>query len=373
VYDKRQLVPLMVVVWLGSLFKETTFCCILLILFGEHWSIKKRLAGFALTTIAWLITRKLLMAMYGVKTMFFALNNVETIHDMVFRTWSQLVDNVHLLFSTDLNPVLFTNAGALFIMMLIPWRTRRDVVFKTLALVFIIGQFLCGHIEEFRIWYELLPLGWMLISEAISNRYQMVQNGHAGPGMLQPNRHHPGHQNRRVQKSQVGPNILQPGSVADDRTSRVMKGSYWLMMGLLLVIAVGVLFMAKLTSPKSEENNKSNRVAAQIDTNPNALNHVAWKLATSPEAGIRNGALAVELAERACELTHYRETTMIGTLAAAYAEAGRFDDAISTGQKACTLASELGEPELLKRNQELLALYRAHLPYHEVANSNNSR
>jgi hypothetical protein len=349
VYDKRQLVPLMVVVWLGSLFKETTFCCILLILFGEHWSIKKRLAGFALTTIAWLITRKLLMAMYGVKTMFFALNNVETIHDMVFRTWSQLVDNVHLLFSTDLNPVLFTNAGALFIMMLIPWRTRRDVVFKTLALVFIIGQFLCGHIEEFRIWYELLPLGWMLISEAISNRYQMVQNG------------------------QVGPGLLQPGSVADDRTSRVMKGSYWLMMGLLLVIATGVLVMAELIPPKPEESKKSNQTASQIDIDSNYANNLAWMLATSSEATNRNGVLAVELAEHACERTHYRETIMIGTLAAAYAEAGRFDDAISTGQKACTLASELGEPELLKRNQELLALYRAHLPYHEVANSNNSR
>ena len=54
------------------------------------------------------------------------------------------------------------------------------------------------------------------------------------------------------------------------------------------------------------------------------------------------------------------------TLAAAYAEAGRFDDAISTAEKACTLASESGDQDLLKRNQALLVLYRAHQPYHET-------
>jgi hypothetical protein len=54
-------------------------------------------------------------------------------------------------------------------------------------------------------------------------------------------------------------------------------------------------------------------------------------------------------------------------LAAAYAEAGRFDDAIAMAQKACAMASESGEQDLLKRNQELLALYRTHQPYREAA------
>ena len=56
---------------------------------------------------------------------------------------------------------------------------------------------------------------------------------------------------------------------------------------------------------------------------------------------------------------------MVGTLAAAYAEAGRFDEAIATGQKACALASESGETNLLKSNQALIALYQKHQPYHE--------
>jgi cytochrome c-type biogenesis protein CcmH/NrfG len=96
-----------------------------------------------------------------------------------------------------------------------------------------------------------------------------------------------------------------------------------------------------------------------------ALNNLAWLLATSEDAGIRDGAEAVRLAEHACELTHYQQTMMVGTLAAAYAEAGRFDDAMATAQKACALASESGQQALLNKNQELLELYRAHRAYHE--------
>jgi tetratricopeptide (TPR) repeat protein len=100
------------------------------------------------------------------------------------------------------------------------------------------------------------------------------------------------------------------------------------------------------------------------------LNNLAWFLTTCPDAHIRDGAQAVKYAERACELTYYRETMMVGTLAAAYAEAGRFDDAISMAQKACSLATGSGKPGLLKRNQDLLALYLKHQPYREMSNPN---
>jgi protein O-mannosyl-transferase len=99
-----------------------------------------------------------------------------------------------------------------------------------------------------------------------------------------------------------------------------------------------------------------------------ALNNLAWLRAAFPDEHIRNGAQAVQYAERACELTHYRETMVVGTLAAAYAEAGRFDEAVATAQKACALATESGQPELLRKNQELLELYRKHQPYHEAVN-----
>jgi len=91
-----------------------------------------------------------------------------------------------------------------------------------------------------------------------------------------------------------------------------------------------------------------------------ALNNLAWALATSPRAEIRDGPRAVALAQHACELTHFEKTIYIGTLAAAFAEAGKFDDAIATAQRACEVAAKNGETNLLERNQELLARYRAH-------------
>ena len=97
------------------------------------------------------------------------------------------------------------------------------------------------------------------------------------------------------------------------------------------------------------------------------LNNLAWLLATSPDAHIRDGVQAVKYAERACELTHYGVTLLVGTLAAAYAEAGRYDNAITAAEKACALALATGEQGLLQKNQELLALYRAQQPYHEAA------
>src|SRR5436190_646420 len=98
---------------------------------------------------------------------------------------------------------------------------------------------------------------------------------------------------------------------------------------------------------------------------PEAMNDFAWLLATHPNAEIRNGPLAVDLGERACELTRYEVPLFVGTLAAAYAEVGRFDEAIKTGTKARELAASQREETLVKKNTELIALYQAGKPYRE--------
>jgi tetratricopeptide (TPR) repeat protein len=98
-----------------------------------------------------------------------------------------------------------------------------------------------------------------------------------------------------------------------------------------------------------------------------ALNNLAWVLATCPDAGLRNGAEAVRLAERACELTHYGEPSFIGTLAAAYAEAGRFPEAVTTAEKAVQLATDAGSKKTAEENRQRLELYRTGKPYHEPA------
>src|SRR4029077_4506824 len=76
-----------------------------------------------------------------------------------------------------------------------------------------------------------------------------------------------------------------------------------------------------------------------------ALNNLAWLLAANHDAAVRNGAEAVNLAERACKLSDYKTPVLVGTLAAAYAEAGRFGDAVTTAEKARDLALAAGQKE----------------------------
>lgn len=96
-----------------------------------------------------------------------------------------------------------------------------------------------------------------------------------------------------------------------------------------------------------------------------ALNNLAWLLSTCPEPETRNGSRAVQLAERGCALTHSKAPFMLGTLAAAYAEAGRFGDAVLAGEQAAARATDLGDLALAARNRELVELYRARKPYRE--------
>ena len=101
--------------------------------------------------------------------------------------------------------------------------------------------------------------------------------------------------------------------------------------------------------------------------NPDALNNLAWIWAANANPAFRNGTEAVQLAQRACELTRYQNPMLVGTLAAACAEAGRFDDAVAAAQKARDLASASNQKELADRNQHLLELYQSRQAYHEPA------
>jgi hypothetical protein len=58
---------------------------------------------------------------------------------------------------------------------------------------------------------------------------------------------------------------------------------------------------------------------------------------------------------------------VVGTLAAAYAEAGRYDDAIATSRKAIAVAEKAGDPNILQRNRDFLALYLKHQPFYQDA------
>jgi tetratricopeptide (TPR) repeat protein len=97
---------------------------------------------------------------------------------------------------------------------------------------------------------------------------------------------------------------------------------------------------------------------------PDALQHSAWIAATDARPELRNGTQAVEMAARACELTGQKSSSMLLTLAAAYAEAGRFDDALAIVGKAEELARTQGQKELEAEAGRLRAAFAAGRPFH---------
>jgi tetratricopeptide (TPR) repeat protein len=103
---------------------------------------------------------------------------------------------------------------------------------------------------------------------------------------------------------------------------------------------------------------------------PEPLNDLAWMLATSPRPEMRNGTMAVRLAERACELTEHKQARCVGTLDAAYAEVGRFSEAITVAKEARKLALAGGDQELADAAAARLELYRSGRAFHQPDQEN---
>jgi tetratricopeptide (TPR) repeat protein len=97
------------------------------------------------------------------------------------------------------------------------------------------------------------------------------------------------------------------------------------------------------------------------------MNNLAFLIATHPELKGRDVNEAVRLARRACELTSYRNPLVMGTLAAAYASAGRFTEAIDTAQKAMALADAANEAQIKEAIRFHLSFYTRGEPYTESA------
>jgi len=97
-----------------------------------------------------------------------------------------------------------------------------------------------------------------------------------------------------------------------------------------------------------------------------AMNNLAWLLATYPDDNFRNGKRAVELAERACNITDYKIPKLLDTLAAAYAEEKRFTEAIETATKSLDLAALQKNPAAqIRQIRFRLEQYQTGKPFHQ--------
>jgi len=98
--------------------------------------------------------------------------------------------------------------------------------------------------------------------------------------------------------------------------------------------------------------------------NEKPLNSLAWILATAADAKLRSPEDAIDYAHKACMLTDFEDALLLDTLAAAYASAGRFSEAVATAEEAVKLATD---DESRQEFQERLNLFKAGKPYIQPA------
>ena len=190
-----------------------------------------------------------------------------------------------------------------------------------------------------------------------------------------------------------------------DRDLPPLKHGYWLAVGALLIVALGVFVLPKNESPSpknplpsaaaTSSPNVSNvseinppvdpdlqarmDLATQLDSagkfaealqesreavrlypnDPHALNNLAWRLATIPKLELRNGREAVQFASQAVELTGQQQPICIRTLAAAYAQDGQLAKAVEMAKKARAVALLAGMVEEAAINEDLLKQFSA--------------
>jgi tetratricopeptide (TPR) repeat protein len=96
-----------------------------------------------------------------------------------------------------------------------------------------------------------------------------------------------------------------------------------------------------------------------------ALNNLAYLLATAPQDSLRNGVKAVELARRASQSGAGNSPIVLGTLAASYAECGRYSEAVATAQRAMELANSQSNPAMADLLRSQIALYETGTPFRD--------
>ena len=107
------------------------------------------------------------------------------------------------------------------------------------------------------------------------------------------------------------------------------------------------------------------RAIAANPKHSSSHNNLAWTLATSPNDALRDGARAVTHALKANELTGGNRADALDTLAVAYAEAGRFDEALSTTQRALKIATAAGQTKFTEELRTRIQSFQSRKPYRE--------
>lgn len=151
--DKEKLLWLLPLLPLATAFKETAVILAAAFLFWEPASWKRRILFVGVATVTAVAAKLLIDVVTSNPHPFFTMTTVSPVNDQV-RLWL----NYQTLRTASLNHPVFINAGTLLAFLLLPIGSRRMLLLKSICLLFMAGNFVYGMIQEYRIWFEMIPV-----------------------------------------------------------------------------------------------------------------------------------------------------------------------------------------------------------------------
>lgn len=388
-FERRRIWMMAVAICAGAFFKETVLVCTLLIFFADQWKWTKRVLLFAGLIGVYIIGKKWLLVHLNILAPMFSPGDAVHFRGSFSPSTfiKNVVENFGDLFTPTLNSIIFVNAGTLAAVLVLGWQ-KRFLPYMILITAFIGGLSLFSPhpgFREVRAFMEVLPLSVILLSVLWSEHVAPQPATDASNAALW---------SVRPTFPLLSPIVIavagltttiftlqyyilfEDVQLADQSQSPLGKYKYngektatleslsRLFQQGYADTALKLGINAQLEHHDAEAEAHYQR-AIEMDTNSIfALNNLATMLATDSDAHLRDGQRAVNLAQHACELTGYHEPALIYTLAAAYAEAGRFTDAVAAADQARTVALGRGEADLVTQNEPLVNLYKSGHPAH---------
>ncbi|HZR79345.1 MAG TPA: glycosyltransferase family 39 protein, partial [Chthoniobacterales bacterium] len=151
-----------------------------------------------------------------------------------------------------------------------------------------------------------------------------------------------------------------------DFTTAVQQFAYALLLAPKRSDVADKMHLAlRFAAQSSDAIYRLKEISTSAPDSPQLLNELAWIFSTSTDPALRDGTQALDLARRARELTGRKQPALLATEAAAYAESGKFSEAINSAQGAASLAQSQGDAKTVELAEKLLTSFQSNQPYRE--------
>jgi hypothetical protein len=391
-FERRQMWLMAIAICAGAFFKETVMACALLVFFAGQWKWSKRIMVFISILAAYILGKKVLLKGLQLDVPALAMGDAPSVFQVInpVSLLGNLFANLKVLFAPTLNSVIFANAGTAFAVLVLCWQ-KRFLPYMIVILAYLAGLVFLplkpAGITEVRVFMQILPLSFILLAELWMS-YARADNAV------------PSADDKSAWSVRETFQLLLPLTIAVVAISTCVAGlQYYVLFEDLRpanqaqsplgkyvynngssasLDAICQWFRdnysdaeLKLAIASQRDHQDAAAIAAYqrvLDVDPNsiyALNNLATLLATDSDPRLRDGNRAASLAEHACKLTDYKQAIPMYTLAAAYAEAGRYSDAVAAAEKARAIALAQGQSDIAKQNEPLVELYKSGRAFHQ--------